>query len=147
MKINGIRRTTGNKVAGGIRLLLAVLYFLAGVVKIVVPDLRDAFSGQLAAAGLPLEELILHLFPVFEAALGIVLLVGFFTRISAAASVLTMLVATWVHLAVEDPSLFPLQPVEPIGPAVFVVMSLYLLWRGAGSWSLDLSASTQKDND
>ena len=147
MCISYLRRTSDNKLAGGIRILLAVVYVMAGVVKIVVPDLRTAFSGQLLAAEIPFDELILHSFPVFETALGVALATGYYTRVLAAVSLMTMIVATWVHLAVEDPSLFPLQPVEPIGPAVLFVMSLYLLWRGAGSWSLDRSASTQQHND
>ena len=52
-----------------------------------------------------------------------------------------MLVATYVHLAVDDPSLFPLQPSEPIIPLVVIAMSVYVLLRGAGAWSLDLKAT------
>jgi hypothetical protein len=40
---------------------------------------------------------------------------------------------------VDDPALFPLQPVEPVGPLVLLVALLYILWKGAGSWSMDLS--------
>ena len=147
MITTGIRRTSDSRLVGAVRILLGVMYLLAGLVKIVVPYLRAAFSGQLSAVDFPLQELVLQLFPVFETGLGLVLVAGIYTRPAAVVSVVTMIVATWVHLAVDDPSLFPLQPVEPIGPAVFVLMSLYLLWRGAGSWSLDLSASTQQHND
>ena len=52
-----------------------------------------------------------------------------------------MVVATYVHLVVDDPSLFPLQPEEPIIPAVVVFLSAYTLLRGGGSRSLDLRAS------
>jgi len=37
--------------------------------------------------------------------------------------------------------LFPLQPVEPIGPFMLLVMLLYVLWKGAGAWSVDLRES------
>jgi hypothetical protein len=50
-----------------------------------------------------------------------------------------MVVATYVHLAVEDPSLFPLQPVEPIGPLVLLAMAFYGLWKGGDTWSIDRS--------
>ncbi len=71
--------------------------------------------------------------------LGITLLCGLHTRLSAAVSAASMLVATDVHIVVDDPSLFPLQPVEPVGPIALLVMLLYLLWRGGGAWSVDLS--------
>ena len=71
--------------------------------------------------------------------LGILLVVGFHARLSAAAAAVSMIVATYVHVAVEDPSLFPLQPVEPVGPLVVLVMALYVLWRGGGAWSIDFN--------
>jgi hypothetical protein len=49
-----------------------------------------------------------------------------------------MVVATYVHLGVDDPTLFPLQPEEPIIPTIAIALCLYLLWIGSGSWSLDL---------
>jgi len=51
-----------------------------------------------------------------------------------------MVVATYVHVVVDDPSLFPLQPSAPVIPLVIIAMCAYLLWRGAGAWSLDLRA-------
>ena len=51
-----------------------------------------------------------------------------------------MVVATYVHLVVTDPSLFPLQPTEPIIPAVVMILSIYILVKGGGSGSLDLRA-------
>ena len=53
-----------------------------------------------------------------------------------------MIVATYVHVVVDDPSLFPLQPTEPIIPIGVVVLTAYLLWRGAGAWSSDLRTSS-----
>ena len=49
-----------------------------------------------------------------------------------------MVVAAYVHVVANDPALFPLQPVEPIGPIMLLVISLYLVWRGGGAWSVDL---------
>jgi uncharacterized membrane protein YphA (DoxX/SURF4 family) len=73
--------------------------------------------------------------------LGITLLFGLHTRLSAAIAAVSMVVAAYVHVVVEDPSLFPLQPVEPIGPLMLLAMLGYILWRGAGAWSVDLSES------
>ncbi len=52
-----------------------------------------------------------------------------------------MIVGTYVHLVVDDPSLFPLQPEEPIIPAGVMILSVYVLLRGGGSGSSDLRAS------
>ncbi len=52
-----------------------------------------------------------------------------------------MIVATYVHIIIDDPSLFPLQPVEPIGPLILLAVLTYTVIRGAGSWSIDLQES------
>ena len=52
-----------------------------------------------------------------------------------------MAAATYVHVVVDDPSLFPLQPSEPIIPLIVLAMSVYMLWRGAGAWSQDGKAT------
>ena len=79
--------------------------------------------------------------PFLEMFLGAVLLSGVFARVAVLVVINIMLVATYVHVVVNDPSLFPLQPSEPIIPLVVIAMSLYILWRGAGAWSLDLVAT------
>ena len=54
-----------------------------------------------------------------------------------------MIAATYVHIAIDDPSLFPLQPDEPIGPLVLLAMLIYTVIRGAGAWSIDLKESVR----
>ena len=46
---------------------------MAGILKVVVPYLGEAFSGQLVAANIPLYGLVLHAVPVVEMVLGITL--------------------------------------------------------------------------
>lgn len=57
--------------------------------------------------------------------------------VRAAAVMLTgiMGVATSVHMVVDDPSLFHLQPNEPNIPLVVNVISPYVSRKGADSWS------------
>ncbi len=125
---------------GGIlRLMLGFMFVMAGILKVVVPSLGQAFSGQLIAANIPLQGIVLFTFPIVETVLGVLLVVGFHARLSAAAAAISMVVATYVHAVVKDPSLFPLQPVEPIGPLVLLAIALYVLWAGAGAWSIDLN--------
>ena len=138
-----LRKTSSNKLGGMLRILLGFVFFMAGILKVVVPSLGQAFSGQLIAAGIPLGGIVFFTFPIVEAMLGFLLVFGFHTRLSAAAAAVSMVVATYVHVAVEDPALFPLQPVEPIGPLVLLAIALYLLWRGGGAWSIDLKEANQ----
>ena len=78
-------------------------------------------------------KLVLGILAVFFSLLAL----GWFARPAAAMVILLMLVATYVHLVVDDPSLFPLQPTEPIIPLAVIALSTLILWRGAGAWSLD----------
>ena len=55
MTLDDIRRTSDNKLAGSIRVLLAVLFLMAGAMKLLVPMLAEAWSGQLLAANIPLH--------------------------------------------------------------------------------------------
>ncbi len=141
MELASLRNTTEDRVAGSIRRVLAILFVMTGTMKLVVPRLAEAWSGQLLAAGLPFYELSRWSVPFIEILVGIVLWVGLFSRPAALVVIAIMAVATYVHIVVDDLSLFPLQPSEPIIPLVVIAMCVYLLWRGGGSWSKDLTAT------
>ena len=141
MTLDEIRRTSDNKLAGSTRIFLAVLFAMTGAMKLFVPVLAEAWSGQLLAAGLPLYEISRWLVPFVEIGVGAVLAVGAFARLAVLVVMGIMVVATYVHLVVGDPSLFPMQPTEPIIPMVVLVLSVYVLWKGAGAWSRDLKAT------
>jgi len=136
--LGNLRKTSRDRVGGVLRILVGLVFIMAGILKVLVPSLGQAFSGQLEAAGIPLHGLVLYTFPIVEMVLGILLLVGLHARISAALAAVSMAVATYVHIVIDDPSLFPLQPVEPIGPLVLLAMLIYTVIRGAGAWSIDL---------
>ncbi len=140
MKLESLRKTSDDRLAGGIRLMLAVLFLMTGLMKLLVPMLAEAWSGQLLAANLPLYSLVRWSVPFVEIALGFVLGAGFLARPAVMVVMGIMLPATYVHLVVDDPTLFPLQPSEPIVPLIMIAMGAYVLWRGAGAWSLDLKA-------
>lgn len=132
------RRTSNDKIAGVLRLFLGFVFFMAGILKVVVPFLGEAFAGQLNAANIPFQDLSLFVVPIVETVLGITLLFGIHVQLSAVVAAGIMVVATYVHVVADDPSLFPLQSVEPIGPLVLLLGLAYLLWRGGGAWSIDL---------
>jgi len=108
--------------------------------KLFVPLLTDAFIGQLAAAGIPFQELNRWLVPVVEVVVGATLLRGFHARLSAVVVLGLMTVATYAHLVVDDPALFPLQPTAPIIPGVVILLALFVLVRGGGAGSMDLKS-------
>ncbi len=141
MTLQDVRKTSPDKLAGTIRLLLGLLFLMTGAMKLVVPVLAEAWSGQLLAAGLPFYSLTRWMVPFLEMFLGVALLLGAFARVAVLVVTCIMVVATYVHLVVDDPLLFPLQPSEPIIPIVVIAASGYILWRGAGGWSLDLVAT------
>jgi uncharacterized membrane protein YphA (DoxX/SURF4 family) len=136
--LENLHKTSRDRVGGVLRILVGLVFIMAGILKVLVPSLGHAFSGQLEAAGIPLHGLVLYTFPIVEMVLGILLLVGLHARISAALAAVSMVVATYVHIVIDDPSLFPLQPVEPIGPLVLLAILIYTMIQGAGAWSMDL---------
>ena len=123
------KKTAEGKLTRGVRLLLALMFVMTGAMKLLVPSLRDAFAGQMEAADLPLPSLARAVVPYAEIALGVLLALGAVTRLAVTGIIFLMAGATYVHLVVHDPSLFPLQPSLPIIPVVVIAMCLYLLWR------------------
>jgi len=144
LTVDLIRNTTHDKLAGVLRLLLAMVFLMTGVMKLVVPVLAEAWSGQLLAANLPFYTLSRWSVPFVEIAVGAALAVGAFARVASVVVMAIMVVATYVHVVVDDPSLFPLQPSEPVIPVVVMAVSAFIIWRGAGAWSMDLRASGER---
>jgi uncharacterized membrane protein YphA (DoxX/SURF4 family) len=133
--------TRAEKPAGVTRLILGTLFVMTGLMKLLVPVLAQAWSGQLVAADLPFYTLTRWAVPFVEVGLGIVLLAGLFARLAGLVVITMMAVAIYVHMVVNDPALFPLQPSEPVIPLVVIILAAYVIWRGAGAWSLDLKAT------
>jgi uncharacterized membrane protein YphA (DoxX/SURF4 family) len=138
MNVRDLRRTSDDSIAGAIRMALGALFLMTGVMKLAVPILSEAFSGQLVAAGIPLVWLAKWAVPLLEIGAGLALLVGVLTRMVALIIIGIMSVAVYAHLVVEDPSMFPFQPNEPVVPLAVMAMAAYLVWRGGGSGSVDL---------
>jgi len=139
-----LRSTKQDTVLGINRILLGMMFFSTGIMKYTVPMLWEAWSGQLTHSNIPFYTLNLYMVPIIEMIIGVLLLMGLYSRIAALIVIPLMTVATYVHLIVGDPSLFPLQPDEPIIPLVAIMMAGYVIWQGGGSWSKDLKFSVNK---
>ena len=136
-----LRSTKQDTVLGVTRIFLGMMFFSTGIMKYTFPLLWEAWSGQLTHANLPFYTLTLYTIPTIEMTIGIMLLIGFYSRVAALVVIPLMTVATYVHLVVGDPNLFPLQPDEPIIPIVAILMATHVIWHGGGSWSKDLKSS------
>ncbi len=136
--LSGVRHTSCSSSTGICRALLGLLFLSTGVMKFAVPSLRNAFAGQLTEAGLPFHSLNMWLVPLLAVVLGAMLIVGLYSRVASLVAILMMMVATYVHLVVDNPDLFPLQPEAPIIPLVTILLCSYVFWAGGGLWSLDL---------
>ena len=141
LTLNNLRSTKADVILGIIRLAWGMMFFSTGIMKYTVPMLWEAWSGQLTQSNIPFYTLNLYVIPTIEMTIGVLLLIGYYSRISALIVLPLMAVATYVHLIVGDPTLFPLQPDEPIIPIVAILMAGYVIWRGGGSWSKDLKFS------
>ena len=103
MDLTKLRSTTDNKLAGSVRLGLAIIFLMTGPMKLLVPTLAEAWSGQLLAANLPFYTLTRWTVPFLELFLGAVLAFGLFVRPAALVVIGIMAAATYVHLIVDDP--------------------------------------------
>ena len=138
MSIFDIRLTRDNRLLGFNRILLGIIFLMTGVMKLFIPMFTEAWLGQLIQAGIPLVTFNFFLVPIIEILLGLLLLKGSYTRFFSLMIFPIMLVAVYAHFAVENASLFPVQPKFPIVPIIVIILAIILLRFGAGSWSDDL---------
>ena len=132
-----MRKTNGSRIVAGARIMAGLIILSTGVMKYTVPMLWEAWSGQLIAADLPLYSLTLWTVPAVEILVGIALVVGMYARLAALAVSGIMVVAAYVHLTVNDPALFPLQPHLPVAPLMVLAMASIVAVKGAGALSID----------
>jgi uncharacterized membrane protein YphA (DoxX/SURF4 family) len=137
LRLKTISKTAYNIKAGIIRLILGGMFCMTGIMKLVVPSLGDAFAGQLQAASIPFQTFNIWFVPIVETIIGVILIAGLMSRLGALVIISLMAVATYVHLVVDDASLFPLQPEMPIIPIIVIGLGIYLLVVGGGAWSRD----------
>jgi uncharacterized membrane protein YphA (DoxX/SURF4 family) len=130
-----LHTTSESKGLAFLRILVAVIFTVAGLCKLVVPLLIMAFHEQLKVEEIPFHE-HLHLpVPIMEMVIGYFLFMGKCTRFWSLVGLLLMIPAIYVHLQITDPTLFPMQPVMPI---IVIGLCAVLVFKGAGNWNKDL---------
>lgn len=106
-----------------------------GLMHLVSP--AHGMTPLVEEAGFPLPGLLSPLSVWMEIAAGALLLAGFWARLGGLLAFATMLGAVYAHLAIE------VWPNEAEGepplalPIVVGLCAVYVMWRGAGRWSLD----------
>ena len=136
--MKNLRQTFPNKFVGIIRIMLGIIFIMTGTMKLTLADFGAAWSIQLIEAEIPFYTLNYWFVPVVEFCLGIILLLGYYSRIGALMVLPVMLVAMYVHLTVSNPAAFPAQPQEPYIPMAVIIMALFIIVKGGGNWSMDL---------
>lgn len=112
------------------RILLAIIFLVSGYGKIVGLAGTVAFVGTV----LPFPALLTALAIIIEVAGGLMLLIGYKTRLAAAALIVFTVVATLAfHLNLADQA----QSVQFMKNLAIIGGLLYVYALGAGSMSLD----------
>ena len=138
--MKNLRQTFPNKFIGIIRLMLGIIFIMTGSMKLFLADYGTAWSIQLIEAEIPFYAFNYWFVPVFEVILGIVLFLGYYSRIGALMVLPIMLVAIYVHLTVSNPGAFPSQPQEPYMPIAIIIMASFVMKKGGGNWSMDMKS-------
>ena len=136
-----LRKTSPNKWVGIVRTMLGIIFLMTGIMKLTFAEFGSAWAIQLIEAEIPFYTINYWFVPIFEIILGIILLIGYNSRIGAVMIMPIMLVAIYVHITVSNPAAFPAQPQEPFIPIAVIIMAVIVLIKGGGSWSLDLKTT------
>jgi putative oxidoreductase len=141
---SGLLATIQDTTDWGVLLLLRVVVSLPllffGVLHLVSPAM---FREILVAAGLPLVDLHSVLVPVVEILAGVLLLLGFLTRLGAVLAFGVMVPAALVTLQVTAGSGGPALPTLAL-PVTLAVASFFLGLLGGGSASMDARMHYQR---
>ncbi|CAM5765276.1 LysR family transcriptional regulator [Labrys miyagiensis] len=120
------------------RILIAAIYILSGFSKLTAPA---ATAGYIASAGLPLPYLGVAIAVVVELIGGILLVVGYQTRLVALImAVFTLATAVFFHSNLADQNMF----IHFFKNIAMTGGLLQVLAFGAGSLSLDASLARKK---
>lgn len=106
-----------------------------GLAHALVAD--AAMRPLVEAAGFPLAAIVAPVGVAFQIVAGLSLLLGLWARIGGVLAVPTMLGAIYAHLVID---VWPneTQSEPPLAlPIVVLLGAAYVIWRGAGRWSLD----------
>lgn len=128
--------TDASKTTLLIRIMVGVVFLSEGIQKYLFPALRGV--GRFEAIGLPAPEFLACFVGAFEIVCGILILIGLFTRFSAAPLFIIITVAilsTKIEI-LSDKGFWAMMHEARTDFSMFLG-SIFLLIKGGGLWSLD----------
>jgi uncharacterized membrane protein YphA (DoxX/SURF4 family) len=119
-----------------IRLIVGAVFLSEGVQKFLFP--ADLGVGRFTKIGIPAPEIMAPFVGIVEIVGGLLLLLGFLTRLAAIPLIINMLVAiTTTKIPILQKSGFWAMAHEARVDFAMLLGCLFLLIVGAGTWSLD----------
>jgi len=125
------------------RLIAGLVLLVFGIIHFLKPE---PLQNILIASGIPMVELNLYLVPFAETLSGILMLLGWYTRIGGLIGAGTMLGAVYSTIVLAKMTVanlpdglteIPFVPALPI-PIGVLICTLVIIILGGGAWSLDL---------
>jgi len=156
MNWNGWLQTRASGWVVLIRLMVGLaVFFPEGIQKLIFPELLGA--GRFTRIGIPFPDLMGLFVGVVEIACGVLIVLGFLTRLATIPLIITMVVAIistkipillghefWIfHLPKFDRYGFWSAAHESRADLAMLLGCLYLLIDGAGRWSIDAVLSNR----
>ncbi|MEX0610827.1 MAG: DoxX family protein [Pirellulales bacterium] len=126
-----------------IRLLVGTVFVSEGIQKFLFP--AEVGAGRFEKIGFPSPEIVAPFVGCFEIACGILLLLGLLTRLAVMPLIVVMLTAigtTKIHFLLNEG--FWKMAHEARTDWSMLLGLLFLLFVGAGQWSLDARLSFDK---
>jgi putative oxidoreductase len=117
------------------RLVAGVPLLAIGMAHVLVAD--APMRPLVEAAGFPLAAAVAPAAVAVEIIAGLALLLGLWARIGALLAIPTMLGAIWAHLVIDVWPNGPANEPPLVLPFAVLACAAYVLWKGAGRWSLD----------
>ena len=128
--------TDNEKTTVLIRLIVGVVFLSEGIQKFLFPATRGA--GRFENIGLPFPEFLGSFVGTFEILCGILVLLGFVTRLATIPLIIIMLVAistTKIDILVNDGFWAMMHGART--DWAMLIGSIFLLIKGGGLWSVD----------
>lgn len=132
-----ILKTDSDKTTIIIRLIVGAVFLSEGIQKFLFPAIRGA--GRFEKIGLPSPEFLGSFVGGFEILCGILILVGFLTRLASIPIITIMLVAfaTTKAEVLSNQGFWEMMHGSRTDWAM-LLSAVFLLIRGGGCWSVDL---------
>lgn len=136
MTLQHLQQTTAPAATLLIRCMVGGVFLSEGLQKFLFA--ADVGEGRFAKIGIPSPEILAPMVGAFETGCGLMVLLGLFTRLAVIPLLAIMTVAIWsTKIPILHASGFWKMAHEARTDFSMVMGCLFLLWQGAGLWSLD----------